>query len=193
MVGGHATFYVQRHIPETVKVGHVLTEDDYRELRHIVRKRDTFLKIKQKRETDLGAQVQHQRARIERLEAAYRLPVIGFLFEERRSEGAYSDGAMGSITKAAFQVLRPAMTLSLSGVMPHTVPPGSTVELEFGGRSKSGVFDPGQPVKLTVEGPFQPGQTTLVIRSKHARSGMEAKINGDSRQLGLRIKLLTLE
>ena len=68
IVGSHSTFYVQRHIPETVKPGAVLSEEDYKELRQIIKKRDMFLRIKQNKEATLGERIAAQRKRIAALE-----------------------------------------------------------------------------------------------------------------------------
>jgi hypothetical protein len=72
IVGEHSTFYVQRHIPKSVKPGQVLSEEDYAEIQRIVKKRDVFLRIKQGKESALGAKVAQQRGRIHQLEEQLR-------------------------------------------------------------------------------------------------------------------------
>jgi hypothetical protein len=58
IAGEHTTFYVQRPIPATVRPGEILSHDDYHLIRHLVEKRDVFMKIYQ----DLQVRDGEQRA-----------------------------------------------------------------------------------------------------------------------------------
>ncbi|HSE40489.1 MAG TPA: 2OG-Fe(II) oxygenase [Acidobacteriota bacterium] len=46
----HTTFYVHRQLPETMKAGHTLTEEDVNELKSLLIKRDTWIKYLYERE-----------------------------------------------------------------------------------------------------------------------------------------------
>jgi hypothetical protein len=50
IVGAHTTFYIQRPLPPTVQPGQVLSHEDYHLIRHLIDKRDAFLKFYQDKE-----------------------------------------------------------------------------------------------------------------------------------------------
>ncbi len=53
----HSTFYVQRPVPEQLKPGHTLTEEDLNELKSLLIKRDTWIKYLYERELIYSNQV----------------------------------------------------------------------------------------------------------------------------------------
>ena len=53
----HSTFYVQRQLPETIKAGHTLTEEEVNELKSLLIKRDTWIKYLYERELIFSDQV----------------------------------------------------------------------------------------------------------------------------------------
>jgi hypothetical protein len=53
----HSTFYVQRPLPENLKPGHTLTEQDVNELKSLLIKRDTWIKYLYERELVFSKQV----------------------------------------------------------------------------------------------------------------------------------------
>lgn len=65
----HGTIYVQQGLPSSVAPGEVLTADAYRELRHLIQRRDNFMKGMYQRESNLLVRIENLKHRIGKLEA----------------------------------------------------------------------------------------------------------------------------
>lgn len=50
----HGTFYVQRHLPEYMQPGHVLSQTDVNELKSLLRRRDDWIRHYQRNELEFG-------------------------------------------------------------------------------------------------------------------------------------------
>ena len=194
VVGSHSTFYAQRHIPESVKPGAVLSDEDYKELRHIIKKRDTFLRIKQNKETSLSERVAAQRKRIVELEKKLRVPLVGYCRQIGEVTGFYSDDRMAGELKFVVRPTKDTSTISVIGMLPKTVLPGSPVELRCAGNVARANYSPGDPVSLTLSTALKANTDyELTVSSPNARSGKAAGLNADGRPLGLAITMIKIE
>ena len=115
IVGAHATLYVQRHIPKSVRPNKVLLEADYTELKHIIKKRDTFLRLKHKRETELGARINALRQQLEETQASLRAPLVGFVKQKGPLQGFFPQGLFGESFSFCFQAVKTLSTITISG------------------------------------------------------------------------------
>lgn len=192
--GGHATFYVHRHMPQTVRPGTTLSKEDYDELQHIIKKRDTFLRLKQQKETELGGRLARQRNLINSLELSLRLPLVGYWSEEAPPQGLLAQGRISASVKAQLRAWRPASIVRLKAFAPLTLPPSSTIELRVGEAMISEVVNPEQKIEIVLPVKLVSGQCVeMEIASPHARSGKDAGINNDERIVGLILKHIVLE
>lgn len=66
IVGGHTTFYVQRPLPETVRPGEILSDENYNLIQHLLYKRDVFIKLYQDMLVKSGEEKAHLLSQLER-------------------------------------------------------------------------------------------------------------------------------
>jgi 2-oxoglutarate-Fe(II)-dependent oxygenase superfamily protein len=126
----HGTFYVQRPLPDWVRPGHVLSEDECRGLRHAVDRRDKWIEIYQKMELSKSGQVAQHAAYVRDMLSRVRAPFTGYVMQEGLSEGLYADGWARPHIRLQIRPLQPVTGLRLRGWRPESAPPGSvTVRL----------------------------------------------------------------
>src|SRR5690349_4423947 len=88
----HATFYVQRPLPARFAAGHVLTEDDVRELHALLIRRDQWIELYQKMELDKNRDLAELTAALECTRAQTPVPLTGYALLDGPVEGLYGDG-----------------------------------------------------------------------------------------------------
>jgi hypothetical protein len=63
----HGTFYVSRHVPEHIRAGYTLTEEDVEVLKGLLVRRDSWIKFLYERELQYSAALGEKNTRIEQL------------------------------------------------------------------------------------------------------------------------------
>lgn len=118
----HGTFYVQRPLPEWVRPGHVLTEEECRDLHHAVDRRDKWIELYQKMELDKSGQVAQHAVYVRDMLSRVRAPLTGYLLQEGLSEGLYADGWARPRVSVHVRPLQPVTALRLRGWRPESAP-----------------------------------------------------------------------
>jgi len=67
IVAPHATFYISRWLPERIQPGIVLSEEDFNEIRVLMKRRDDMIEFYQNRELETNAYIQGLREEIKKL------------------------------------------------------------------------------------------------------------------------------
>jgi Rps23 Pro-64 3,4-dihydroxylase Tpa1-like proline 4-hydroxylase len=116
----HGTFYVQRPLEAWVRPGHVLTEDECRQLRHAVDRRDKWIESYQKIELRKSGQVEQHSAYIREILSRLRAPLTGYVTQEGPVEGLYHDGWAQPKMSLRFRCDRPVTALRLRGWLPES-------------------------------------------------------------------------
>lgn len=62
----HTTFYVHRPLPEHIQAGKTLTEEDYQEIKILLKRRDDLIYFYQKRELELSSESQNIKLQLKR-------------------------------------------------------------------------------------------------------------------------------
>ncbi len=78
----HATFYVQRPLPERLAPGYVLTSEDVLELRRLLIRRDDWIERYQQMELDDNRKIETLIGEIRDFEKRTRLPLTGNILQE---------------------------------------------------------------------------------------------------------------
>ena len=126
----HGTFYVHRPLPDWVQPGHVLTEEECRELRFSVDRRDKWIELYQKMELDQSGQVARHAAYLREMLSRVRAPLTGYVMQEGLSEGLYADGWARPHIRVQLRPLKPVTALRVRCWRPESAPPATvTVRL----------------------------------------------------------------
>jgi hypothetical protein len=109
----HGTFYVQRPLPERIAPGHIVTSEDFVELRSLLVRRDRWIELYQKMEMDKNRTIDQLGGYVRQLQTNVRLPVTGYVIQEGETSGAYGDGWISSAAKFGLKPGRPVQSLTL--------------------------------------------------------------------------------
>lgn len=131
----HGTFYVQRPLPDWLRPGHALTDDDCRYLLHAVDRRDKWIETYQKIELSKSDQVARNAAYLKEVLSHVRVPLTGYAMQQGSVEGFHADG--WATPRMALQVrpLQPISALRLRGWRPDQAPTPATVTIRLNART----------------------------------------------------------
>ncbi len=118
----HATFYVQRPLPERFNAGHTLTEADVVELQRLLTRRDQWIELYQKMELRKNAEHAEISAYCEMLMKRSRVPLTGYALLQGPSEGLLGDEWASSNIRLRIQTLAPLKSLIVRGYRPDAAP-----------------------------------------------------------------------
>ena len=133
----HGTFYVQRPLETWVRPGHVLTEDECRQLRHAVDRRDKWIETYQMIELRKSSQLEQHAAYLREILSHLRAPLTGYVMQEGPVEGLYADGWTQPNMKLRIRPHRPVIALQLRGWLPDSASPESRLNVYLNGRASA--------------------------------------------------------
>ncbi len=105
----HATFYVQRPLPERFTQGYSLTAEDLLDLRRLLIRRDQWIELYQKMELDKNREIAQIEAGARHLRSQARAALTGYVLQESNKEGLYGDGWVATRVRIGN---RPLLTVS---------------------------------------------------------------------------------
>ena len=176
----HGTFYVQRPLETWVRPGHVLTEDECRELRHAVDRRDKWIESYQRIELRKSGQVEEHAAYIREILSRFRAPLTGYVMQEGPVAGLYPDGWAQPEMSLRFRCDRPVTALRLRGWLPESASAETHLKVRLNGHPaahaalKPGVFE------LELTGAEYP---IMDVARIDVECGPSFQVPGDDRKL----------
>jgi Rps23 Pro-64 3,4-dihydroxylase Tpa1-like proline 4-hydroxylase len=129
IVAPHATFYVQRPLPEHLVSGYTLAPGDVAELKEAIAKRDLWIALYQKQELTLNEQIQGGRKFLEEVLNSLYAPILGFGIQEGKLDGLYHDRWVAPRLALAVQPKRPVTRVTVHGWVPDDMPAGGQLTL----------------------------------------------------------------
>ncbi len=178
----HATFYVQRPLPERIQAGYTLSADDVKQLESLLERRDRWIENYHNQELKNNAEIAKKNAYIRELTSHARVPLTGYIRQEGIAQGLYPDGWASPSVEFRVSPSEPVESLTLFGWRTESLPETATVQVSMDGEA---------PVEATVgHGEFellipiaQAKQESFVVRINTQTQSDDAAIGGDDRQL----------
>lgn len=118
----HATFYVQRPLPDRFTAGHTLTAEDVTELKRLLTRRDQWIELYQKMELRKNAEIAESSAYADMLASRTRVPLTGYAVVQGASQGLLGDEWASPNVRLRIQTLQPATALLVRGYRPESAP-----------------------------------------------------------------------
>ncbi len=152
----HATFYIQRPLPERFQSGMTLAQNDVDQLSHLIIRRDQHMRYLYEREKEFSA-------RIENLEQIIRqrLPIRGYVQQLGEAEGIWEDLWVGQTLTFGFKNERPIASLQIDGYVPDFFPSGRKLSTTIGELNFERDLDVG-PFQWQLDLPLEAGTETQV-------------------------------
>ncbi len=176
----HATFYVQRPLPAYFEEGRSLTQDDVKELKRLLARRDQWIELYQKMELRKNAEIAESSAYCDLLSKRTKVPLTGYVVQQGESQGLYGDDWASSRVKLRVQPLEPLTGFVVRGFRPETAPAASIKVLLNGKAVAEAAMSGGFEVTLPiVKGSQDAFDLELISDSKPGW----AKDAGDDRDL----------
>lgn len=185
----HATFYVQRPLPDRIAAGHTLTREDVEELRGLLIRRDRWIELYQNMELANNREIAEMATAISRLSAQARLPLTGYVLQEGPTEGLYGDGWAASRVRIRIKPLRAVKGFTVRAYRPEWAP-SAHLTLSIDGKesahvSMKGEFEIGTALRPTEQG--------LQIEFFSDSPPGWGSLKGDDRDLAFLLKELRAE
>ena len=139
----HATFYVQRPMPDFLVPGYTLTASDVTELKEGLARRDAWIELYQNKELDLTNQVVGGRKFLEEVLENLRAPITGYGVQDGKLTGMYHDRWVGPKLALTVQPKRPVTRVTVHGWVPDDIPRGGTMTLRAGDQAEALDLAPG--------------------------------------------------
>ncbi len=152
----HATFYVQRPLPERFQAGTTLTHGDVEQLSHLIARRDHHMRYLYEQEKGFSA-------RVDRLEKIIRqrLPIKGYVHQLGEAEGIWEDQWVTQTLTFCFKGERPITTIRISGYVPDFFPSGRRLTATVGSASFERPLDVGA-FEWQLSTPLEAGAETNI-------------------------------
>ena len=155
----HATFYVQRPLPERFAEGYALRAEDVIELKTLLIRRDRWIELYQKMELDTSALIGGMERELAVLKQNTRIPLTGYIRQESAAHGFHHDLWVEPRLRVRLTAVEPVAKLELRGYRPESSRKGrvsvSVNAAEIGGgEAGAGPFTVGCVLPSRVEGNF---------------------------------------
>lgn len=186
----HATFYIQRPLPEHIRPGIVLSQEDADTIRHLMSKRDKFIEFYQQREMQNGQMLKELR---DLLASCVRMPLTGYGLQRGQVEGFWSDGWAKNI-QATILAERDISLIQVFGHVPEFCP--ATNEITIQANTFADTFNLSNAGSFQIELPvsLKQGETiNISTKCKEGITGKTAGINHDTREVAFLLTQLRLD
>lgn len=194
IAGPHSTFYVQWPMPDRLKPGWVLTDEDVKDLQEAHNRRDGQIEMYQRMEERLGRELEGLRHYLAEVLAAMKAPLLGYAQQVGNGTGLFHDGWVARDVALSLNADRPIYGLTLKGFVPSDFPNvGRSFEIEVAGEvfrfstSMNGAFDFTCSVSIPAGTTFP-----LVLRCDSDFNASAAGKGGDQRNLAYRLVAIEL-
>lgn len=198
IAAAHATVYVPPGMPDQIKPGQVLSEEDYEELSTRFTSALGQLKFLYERELKFNTQIdvlrQERERALEEARSNLRLDLQGYAVQTRAAAGWWPDGWAAQDLNFEFSATRPVSALKLEVWAPKELDPGQVVEIAAGEWSDRQEIGPGERRTLEIPVTLSGGDKIEVsIRAEKVFSPKDSGASDDARVLAYKIVSASLE
>lgn len=179
----HATFYVQRPLPEHIKPGLTLSPADFQTIRDALKKRDKMIEFYQNKELHHGRIHKELVAHLAEVESAIRLPLTGYGLQQGTAKGFWPDGWVAREMEVAIRAEQDIYNVQVFGYLPKYMTTGNEITVSANTFSETFTVAPDESFQISVPVEFTAGSIiNLFIKSNQSMSGQRAGINEDKRE-----------
>jgi 2OG-Fe(II) oxygenase superfamily len=155
----HATFYVQRPLPDRFAEGYALRPEDVIELKTLLIRRDRWIELYQKMELDTNALIGGMQRELTAAKQNARIPLTGYIGQEGPAHGFHHDLWVEPSLRVRLTAVEPVVKLELRGYRPESSEEGRVSVFVNGaeigaGEAGAGQFMVGCALQSRVEGAF---------------------------------------
>jgi Rps23 Pro-64 3,4-dihydroxylase Tpa1-like proline 4-hydroxylase len=173
----HGTFYVQRPMPEHLRPGHILAEEDVRRIEELFVRRDGWIRFYHQKELADSRRIQDL---TKALDEAVRVPLTGFALQEGVTTGFWADGWIKSRFEVGIRLQEPARAVVVDGYLPEAF--GQDLELTLWMNGSAVSRHKVAPGLFSLEIPAQGGAGELLKLGITSNRSYRAT-SGDQREL----------
>lgn len=194
ITGGHGTFYIQRPLPKSFKVGETISQDVFDEVKYLVFKRDELLRLHQQHEIEASNQFDTLAGNYKHIASKLRVPVLGWAKQSGEVFGYHHDDWLEKEFSANFTAQRYISSVTIRVWVPdHAKLPMELVFTVNGIKKTEKAESSGiNEISIGVEIPEGEVINVLLLTSTSI-SGLEAGLNEDARELSVVLNSLVFE
>jgi hypothetical protein len=192
IAASHATVYVPPGMPDQVKPGQVLSEEDYEAIGMHFARQLGQLKFLYERELKFNTQIDVLRRALEDARSNQRLDLQGYAVQTRAPTGWWPDGWAAQDLNFEFSVTRPAHALKLEVWVPSQLESGQVVEIAAGEWSDTQELSGKSTLEIPIE--LSPGDSVEVrLQAQKGWSPKESGTSEDDRVLAYKLISASVE
>jgi hypothetical protein len=183
----HATVYVPRPIPETVRAGEVLEDHDYQLVKQRFGLARTMLQFLYQREQRFNRQIDVLRRALDEARGSQRLDLQGYAVQPTAPTGLWPDSWASPELTFAFIPSKPVRALALDVMAPSKLE-SQVLEIAAGDWSGSEELQPGERRTLRIPIDADARERVKVeVRASASWCGKEQGVSEDDRRLAFRV------
>ena len=192
----HSTFYVQRWLSKSIQPGEILSQDAYREVVSLLRKRDLWIEYYQKKEIDFSREREQFQKTVAMMEVAQGPTLFGYASYSGKLQDWYYDGWCGPDLHFQLKAERPANEITLNAFIPIGTLDENILKIEIDGELRGQAIVPSgtvTPITLKIN---LKALETVSIRVIAKKSFIPLQMTGqgdDGRALSWMIKNMYTE
>lgn len=123
----HSTIYVPRPLPDSIKPGKVITDDEYDKLNKSFAQRIQFVQGVYQRESQLLEIIDSQNYLLNQYAQVFKIPTIGFVKQVGKLKGLLPTFVVNDILSTEMEAVKDLGSMKLEGYVPEFVNNGSNV------------------------------------------------------------------
>jgi hypothetical protein len=189
----HATVYVPPGMPDEIKPGQTLSEEDHEELKTRFARQLGQLQFLYDRELKFNSQIDVLSRALEDTRSNLRLDLQGYAVQTKAPTGWWPDGWVGQDFRFGVSATRPVRGLTLEVWVPSQLESGQVFEIEAGDWSDRQELQQGKhKLELPVE--LSEGESIEVsVRAQEGWSPKAAGASDDDRVLAYKLVNVSVE
>lgn len=188
--GGHGTFYVQRPLPESFRVGEVISKKLYDEVKYLVFKRDEFLRLQHQIEIEASERFDSLESYFKQLQSQLKVPILGWAKQTGSVRGYYHDDWLEKDFSGDFIAQRLITSVSIRFYVAESAKLPMTINFEANGTKSLKKIEKSGWDEVSIEVEIPKGEN---INISFNASTTVSGANNDNRELSVILYSLVFE
>jgi hypothetical protein len=184
IVPPHNTFYIQRPLPQEIKEGVKLTQEQVDELKGLIRKRDTWIKFYQNLELSMAGELAASKNVVREAFERLRIDCLGYVTQVAPARAYHLDSWIEDGFSVQLLPHQPVYSLDLVLRAPAEMPVGHKIQMAINGQpALKGSLLPGHSVTFSIACDLPANQQFELSIHGDAFCPSKLGINTDGRNL----------
>jgi hypothetical protein len=193
IVPAHTTFYVQRPMSNSIKPNQILSEENYSELKSLIRARDHWITFYQNLELKLNKEIENLNQKLEAAKIFDPVPINGPVTQISNPNNFYPDKWTGDRFKVDLNLISPTSKIILTGSLPEFINYHYEIAIKLNGENLKNQTIKAGGFIIEVSKSLEANQNITIEIESSTFNPKSLGMNNDNRDLGFFLESLVFQ